>query len=888
MKYCIIYFLFPFLVYAQNQKGASPKANTQSRSLETNSATYAVVVGISDYQDKDIPDLRFADKDAEAFANFLRSPAGGSLNTDHLKVLLNKQATMAQFANALDWLMENAKENDQAIVYFSGHGDVEKKTLTQPGFLLCWDAPARVYMAGGAFALPMLQEVISTLSIQTKAKVVVILDACRAGKLAGSSVGGAQATAANLSKQFANEVKMLSCQPNEYSIEGEQWGGGRGAFSFNLVNSLYGLADANQDLVVTLQEVGRYLEDHVTAEVAPVNQMPMVLGNRNEKIAIVDPSILAAFQTVKANQMAMLSAIDTRGIEEDVLGTLDSTTLMIYKLFKKSLEDQVFLEPATQCSEAYYQLLMAEPRMKRLHSTITRNYAAALQEEAQQTLNFWLKVNLTKNMQPGSNQKTPFSKVKVRIQSFSKYLERAAELLGNKHYMYKSLMARKYFFEGYLLANTHNNPDKNLGEMALAHFRQSLKWEPDQPHVYWQMSRVFGHNLPEPDSVEHYTQAAINLYPSWIKPKVEGAFLLFENFNRWSKAQVLLDQAIQIDSTSDELFNVLSLYNLKQNKFETAEHYIKKAISLDSTDGFYWYNFGATLKSKGEWEKAIHAVKTAIQLDSAFAPAWRLLGNLYTKTNRLAETEQPLLKSVALDPMLYNGYVDLGKLYFQTNRINEAETSLKKAISLDEKEGQAHFELGFLYSRTKRFPEAKQQYEKAISCDTTNKFYWLDFGSLYLEYQQYDKAIEIYKKSISIDSTYNLSYNQLGYAYLATSNFILAEQALKKAIFLDSTLANPNKHLGMVYYKTNRMAESRKCIQKALSLNPKYAAAYIALACLDFSEGKLSESLENIEKAIANGLGYMQLIKDEELTLLCEKPEWKTIMKKHFPDKFKD
>ena len=79
---------------------------------------------------------------------------------------------------------------------------------------------------------------------------------------------------------------------------------------------------------------------------------------------------------------------------------------MIYKLFKKSLEDQVFLEPATQCSEAYYQLLMAEPRMKRLHSTITRNYAAALQEEAQQTLNFWLKVNLTKNMQPGSNQKT--------------------------------------------------------------------------------------------------------------------------------------------------------------------------------------------------------------------------------------------------------------------------------------------------------------------------------------------------------------------------------------------------------------------------------------------------------------------------------------------------
>ncbi|MFZ1514509.1 MAG: caspase family protein, partial [Saprospiraceae bacterium] len=244
MKYIVLIMLLPFLAFSQNKpassvgRGASPIGTKTEQS--TSGATYAVVVGISDYQDKDIPDLRYADKDAEAFANFLRSEAGGKLDKDHLKMLLNKEATMAQFANALDWLWENVKEGDQAIIYFSGHGDVEKKSLTQPGFLLCWDAPARVYMAGGAFALPMLQEVISTLSIQNKAKVIVITDACRSGKLAGNSVGGAQATASNLSKQFANEIKILSCQPNEYSIEGEQWGGGRGAFSFNLVNALYG------------------------------------------------------------------------------------------------------------------------------------------------------------------------------------------------------------------------------------------------------------------------------------------------------------------------------------------------------------------------------------------------------------------------------------------------------------------------------------------------------------------------------------------------------------------------------------------------------------------------------------------------------------------------
>ena len=212
-------------------KGATPISVVDGRLSSVNN-TYAVVVGISDYQDKDIPDLRFADKDAEAFGNFLRSPAGGSLDGDHLQILTNNQATAGRVAEAFDALIERAQKDDQVIIYFSGHEDVEKKTLTQPGFLLCWDAPARVYMSGGAFALPMLQEVISTLSIQNKARVIVITDACRSGTLAGNSVGGAQATASNLAKQFANEIKILSCQPNEYSIEGEQWGGGRGAFFF--------------------------------------------------------------------------------------------------------------------------------------------------------------------------------------------------------------------------------------------------------------------------------------------------------------------------------------------------------------------------------------------------------------------------------------------------------------------------------------------------------------------------------------------------------------------------------------------------------------------------------------------------------------------------------
>jgi hypothetical protein len=48
-----------------------------AQSINLGSTTRAVVIGISDYQN--LPDLQFAHRDAEAFAAFLQSPAGGSL-----------------------------------------------------------------------------------------------------------------------------------------------------------------------------------------------------------------------------------------------------------------------------------------------------------------------------------------------------------------------------------------------------------------------------------------------------------------------------------------------------------------------------------------------------------------------------------------------------------------------------------------------------------------------------------------------------------------------------------------------------------------------------------------------------------------------------------------
>ncbi|MBK9016871.1 MAG: hypothetical protein IPM82_23970 [Saprospiraceae bacterium] len=144
--------------------------------------------------------------------------------------------------------------------------------------------------------------------------MLVITDACRSGKLAGSASNGPQLTSANLSKQFANEVKILSCQPNEYSVEGEQWGGGRGAFSYHLVDGLYGMADKNKDQRVVLSEIDNYLEEHVTQEVAPLTQIPMTVGNKAELVSTVDEMSLAQLRQSRNFEVQQFSKIGGRGI----------------------------------------------------------------------------------------------------------------------------------------------------------------------------------------------------------------------------------------------------------------------------------------------------------------------------------------------------------------------------------------------------------------------------------------------------------------------------------------------------------------------------------------------------------------------------------------------
>ncbi len=232
---------------------------------------WAVSIGISNYKhtNQRIPNLKYAHQDAERFAQFLESEAGGGFAPQHVKVLTNQQATSANIRGALfDFLKRTVKE-DLVVIFFSGHGMPDPQKLSNL-YLLAHDSnPAQIASTG----IPMWD--IDTALKRTIAaeRVVVLVDACHAAGTTEGVKGVRLGDEFNkyfdaLAKAKPGRVVFTSCEGYEVSREGKQWGGGHGVFTWALLEAMNGKADKNDDKIVTLGEVLDYVDITVRRETA--------------------------------------------------------------------------------------------------------------------------------------------------------------------------------------------------------------------------------------------------------------------------------------------------------------------------------------------------------------------------------------------------------------------------------------------------------------------------------------------------------------------------------------------------------------------------------------------------------------------------------------------
>ena len=239
---------------------------------------WAVVVGVSAYDN--LPpgaQLRFAHRDAEEFAEFLRSAAGGALPASHIRVLTNDRATLAAVRAALHtWLVDSASTQDVVYFFFAGHGVLDDH---DEGYFVVRDSdPQNLRATGLSF-----QEVDRTLSARLRAGLTILVtDACHTGRLGWSSYSPTSPIRitdplVKIGQGDRSFLKLLASGPSERSFEDAQWEGGHGVFTHSLLNGLRGDADRDADRVVQISEAIDYISRHVP-EHTNGSQHPRVAG----------------------------------------------------------------------------------------------------------------------------------------------------------------------------------------------------------------------------------------------------------------------------------------------------------------------------------------------------------------------------------------------------------------------------------------------------------------------------------------------------------------------------------------------------------------------------------------------------------------------------------
>jgi hypothetical protein len=97
---------------------------------------YAFIVGIDDYTGEWQP-LQNAVNDAQGVENVIRE----KYNFHHIKTLYNKEATRQNILKEFEWLMNSVTENDNVLIFYSGHGDFNEEM--KKGFWVPIDASTK-------------------------------------------------------------------------------------------------------------------------------------------------------------------------------------------------------------------------------------------------------------------------------------------------------------------------------------------------------------------------------------------------------------------------------------------------------------------------------------------------------------------------------------------------------------------------------------------------------------------------------------------------------------------------------------------------------------------------------------------------------------------------
>jgi len=151
-----------------------PARLKKARAARPDPRRYLLAVGIGDYDE--VPDVPFADRSAELFAETFRKLLG--VPKDNTIVLRNGKATGSRILSRLQRILNRLEPEDQLYFYYAGHGapGLDGKST----YLL----PADGDMGGFEDERLELASIYARMAASKAGRIVAFIDACFSGRIA--------------------------------------------------------------------------------------------------------------------------------------------------------------------------------------------------------------------------------------------------------------------------------------------------------------------------------------------------------------------------------------------------------------------------------------------------------------------------------------------------------------------------------------------------------------------------------------------------------------------------------------------------------------------------------------------------------------------------------
>jgi hypothetical protein len=228
--------------------------STLPGSLPNYTASWAVIIGIDEYEDPRIPTLKYAANDAKGMEKTL---LGLGFERNRIITLLKPhETTKAAIERVLaDELRQKVGRDDRVLVFFAGHGKTETVGDESEGYLLPFNAnPDLLYST--AIGMRALRDI----SYRLPAKhVLYIVDACYSGYAMYNRSMTATLREEMLKKRA---IQVLTAGRQE---DAAQEVGGHGVFTEVLLRGLQGEAFSGKGWL-SLEDLGPWVRDRVSAE----------------------------------------------------------------------------------------------------------------------------------------------------------------------------------------------------------------------------------------------------------------------------------------------------------------------------------------------------------------------------------------------------------------------------------------------------------------------------------------------------------------------------------------------------------------------------------------------------------------------------------------------